>query len=79
MERRTEEGAAGTGSAEDDFSTRLTCSRCGPVIPRVYHRGPHLRADCPRCYNYLAFVPKATFWLEMAGEMPLGPLFEGGE
>lgn len=68
--------AAGSGQAEDDSSTLLTCSRCGPVSPRVYHRGPHLRADCPGCGRYLAFVPKTAMWLKMAGEAPHGPLFE---
>lgn len=46
--------------------TALECPQCGFGQPRVYVRGPHLRADCASCGRYLKFVPQTEEWLNMA-------------
>lgn len=43
---------------------RLHCPRCGEeVVPRLSRTGPHIRADCPRCSRFLAFVPQTDVWV----------------
>jgi hypothetical protein len=59
---------ANTGTASAlNIVPHLTCARCElSVVPVVYPRGPHLRADCPHCRCYLCFVPKRSPWLAFA-------------
>lgn len=42
-----------------DLEPRLQCPACGnDVVPYVYRRGPHLRADCGNCGEFIKFVGK---------------------
>lgn len=32
------------------------CPDCGPIVATLSKRGPHIKATCPGCGRYLAFV-----------------------
>jgi uncharacterized Zn finger protein len=64
-----------------DLEPRLHCPTCGnDVVPVVYRRGPHIRADCGSCGGFIKFVAKDTAWADLvAPEVtapPQTPLFE---
>jgi transcription elongation factor Elf1 len=63
-----------------DLEPRLYCPTCGnDVVPVVYRRGPHIRADCGNCGEFIKFVAKGSPWAELAvaevTPLPHTPLF----
>jgi hypothetical protein len=65
-----------------DLEPRLHYPTCGnEVVPVVYRRGPHIRADCGNCGEFIKFVAKGSPWADLAkpevGQLPQPPLFGG--
>ena len=43
----------------DPSDRMVECTRCKEwVIPDLSERGPHIRADCPKCGRYVKFVKR---------------------
>ena len=50
----------GSRTERNHTTAAIHCPRCRvPVRPAFSKSGPHLRADCPTCGRFIAFIKKS--------------------